>query len=79
MIIAQKLWSNAVKFNSKHFHFRKKEGKKLLKSKPFSSRRDNPDNLGHSQSAAGFERAEVLGTDTTRYRAHLHPTKINRR
>lgn len=53
--------------------------KKLPKSKPFSFRREDPDNLGHSQSAGGFERAEVLGTDTTRFRADLHPTKINRR
>lgn len=49
------------KFNSKHCHFRKKEAK-TTKIKTILLQEEEPDNLGHSQSAEGFERAEVLGT-----------------
>lgn len=78
MIVAQKLWSNAVKFNSKRCHFRKKEAK-ITKIKAIFLQEGEPRQLGAQQSAADFERAEVLGPDNTRLRAPLHPSKINRR
>lgn len=66
-----------MKFNSKHHHFRKKDVK-MTKIKIILFQERESGKLGHGQSVAGFERTEVLGSDTTWFRAPLHPAMEKR-
>ena len=51
----------------------------MTKIKTILFQEGEPGNLWHRKSAAGFERTEVFGPDTTRFRAPLCSAKIKRR